>query len=154
MLTDQTVNSLTADDGIPSLSAVPLDIAVHLPLHTFKNPATLKLALDRMRKNKNHLPSPMLHGLAKHIASTTATLNTDYGTMLELIAAAAEHRLFQPRNKVRLFVNFMTRGIYTKICRLLRLSPSAYLPYRSDNQKILDQARQNIMKRRDKIILC
>lgn len=139
-----------------------LTIAKYLPITTFKNAATLKIALDNiqceinMQKRMGSAPhlrktaiNSMMVNLAKNISITTSDLSMDYGSKLALIDTALSHRIFS-HNMIKRSINLIVKLI-SRVFKTTALQQHSYL---TDAQKILAKARSDIQKSRNNIILC
>ena len=139
-----------------------LTIAKYLPITTFKNSSTLKIALDNiqceinMQKRLGSAPhlrktaiNCMMVNLAKNISITTSDLNMDYGSKLALIDTALSHRIFS-HSIIKRSINLVVK----LISRVLKPAALQKHQYLSDAQKILADARSDIQKSRNNIILC
>lgn len=155
-----TSHLLTSD--VHQIDNRHLTFAKYLPITTFKSAATLKSALDNihceinMQRRMGSAPhlrktsiNSMLVNLAKNISITTTDLNTDYGSKLALIDTAFNHRMFSSsifKRSIRALI---------KLTAFISRSPTLDVTkYLSDSQQILADAKSEIQKSRDKIILC
>lgn len=164
--TSTTSHLLSAAD-IRHIDNRHLTIAKYLPLTTFKNTATLQQALDNILCEINmqqHLGSAphlrktaincMLVSLAKNIAMTTADLNIDYASKLDLIDTALIHRIFKPRSLITRCMHILQNYSHRIKSSLFKSKNRYQDKHLTDSQVILVDARSNIQTSRNNIILC
>tara|TARA_R110000868_G_scaffold363736_1_gene626118 strand:+ start:108 stop:485 length:378 start_codon:yes stop_codon:yes gene_type:complete len=117
---------------------------------SFKNSQSLTLALNLIPK---HDPLLKLR-TANMIAKTISTMHTDYGSKLLLIQAAINHPTFRPYPGLSGYLLRPLAKLKQRLTSTFKLSQESYTTWQSESQKILIDAKNEIMKSRNKLILC
>ena len=116
----------------------------------FKNRNTLEQALDELFE----LGESAVDEVAHSIAATIKSLHLDYGAKLELIHTALQHRLFKPSSHLKHFFSLMALRTQHAMNYMFNFSDVYHLPSTTDPRHILATAKQELIKSRNKIILC
>jgi hypothetical protein len=117
---------------------------------SFKNSRTLTLALDRIYA----LHTEDAVEIAQRIAFTVKNMSTDYATKLNLLQTAIEHPFFKPASQLRHYCALIALKAQVAVNYVFHLPEHITTNPKSDANHILTSARQDLMKSRNKFILC